>query len=60
MGCQFYGGFYLLFDAYVGTNKYGILPVRRRQSLAALDLLENPPAPNTKLLAAARAFPNPS
>jgi uncharacterized protein (DUF1778 family) len=28
-----------------------------RDSLRVLDLLENPPAPNTKLLAAARALP---
>jgi uncharacterized protein (DUF1778 family) len=28
-----------------------------RDSLRALDLLENPPAPNARLLAAARALP---
>jgi uncharacterized protein (DUF1778 family) len=28
-----------------------------RDSLRVLDLLENPPAPNSKLLAAARALP---
>jgi len=31
-----------------------------RDSLRVLDLLENPPAPNAKLLAAARALPKPS
>ena len=31
-----------------------------RDSLRVLDLLENPPAPNIKLLAAARALPKPS
>jgi uncharacterized protein (DUF1778 family) len=29
-----------------------------RDSLLALDLLENPPAPNAKLMAAAKALPN--
>lgn len=29
-----------------------------RDSLLALDLLENPPAPNAKLIAAAKALPN--
>jgi len=31
-----------------------------RDSLRVLDLLENPPAPNAKLMAAARALPKPS
>src|ERR1700722_672152 len=31
-----------------------------RDSLHVLDLLENPPAPNEKMLAAARALPKPS
>lgn len=31
-----------------------------RDSLRVLELLENPPAPNSKLLAAARALPEPS
>ena len=31
-----------------------------RDSLRVLNLLENPPAPNRKLLAAARALPRPS
>ena len=31
-----------------------------RDSLRVLDLLENPPAPNAKLAAAARALPKPS
>ncbi len=31
-----------------------------RDSLRVLDLLENPPAPNAKLLAAAKALPKPS
>jgi uncharacterized protein (DUF1778 family) len=31
-----------------------------RDSFRVLDLLENPPAPNAKLLAAARALPKPS
>jgi uncharacterized protein (DUF1778 family) len=31
-----------------------------RDSLRVLELLENPPAPNTRLLAAARALPGPS
>jgi uncharacterized protein (DUF1778 family) len=31
-----------------------------RDSLRVLDLLEHPPAPNAKLLAAARALPKPS
>ena len=31
-----------------------------RDSLRVMDLLENPPAPNAKLLAAAQAMPKPS
>ena len=33
------------------------LQLSERDSLRVLDLLENPPAPNAKLLAAARALP---
>lgn len=33
------------------------LQLSERDSLRVLDLLENPPAPNAKLLAAARAMP---
>lgn len=33
------------------------LQLSERDSLRALDLLDNPPAPNTKLLAAAHALP---
>ena len=33
------------------------VPLSPRDSLRVLDLLENPPAPNPKLLAAARALP---
>ncbi len=32
-------------------------PITERDSLRVLDLLENPPAPNAKLRAAARALP---
>ena len=34
------------------------LRLSERDSLLALDLLENPPAPNAKLMAAAKALPN--
>jgi len=34
------------------------LQLSERDSLAVLDLLEHPPAPNEKLLAAARALPD--
>ena len=33
------------------------LPLPERDSLRVLELLENPPAPNTRLLAAAKALP---
>jgi uncharacterized protein (DUF1778 family) len=33
------------------------LQLSERDSLLVLELLENPPAPNTRLLAAARALP---
>jgi uncharacterized protein (DUF1778 family) len=33
------------------------LPLSERDSLRVLELLENPPAPNTRLLAAAKALP---
>ena len=33
------------------------LQLSERDSLRVLDLLENPPAPNARLVAAARAFP---
>jgi uncharacterized protein (DUF1778 family) len=35
------------------------LQLSERDSLRVLDLLENPPAPNAKLTAAARALPKP-
>lgn len=34
------------------------LRLSERDSLLALDLLENPPVPNAKLMAAAKALPN--
>jgi len=34
------------------------LQLSERDSLRVLDVLENPPAPNARLLAAARALPN--
>jgi uncharacterized protein (DUF1778 family) len=36
------------------------LHLSERDSLRVLDLLENPPAPNAKLLTAAKALPKPS
>src|ERR1700721_736009 len=36
------------------------MQLSERDSLRVLDLLENPPAPSSKLLAAARALPKPS
>lgn len=33
------------------------VPLSERDSMRVLDVLENPPAPNAKLLAAARALP---
>jgi uncharacterized protein (DUF1778 family) len=36
------------------------LQLSGRDSLRVLDLLENPPGPNAKLLAAAKALPKPS
>ena len=39
------------------VDKADRLQVSARDSLRVLDLLENPPAPNTRLRAAARALP---
>lgn len=36
------------------------VPLSERDSLRVLAVLEQPPAPNTRLLAAAEALPNPS
>jgi len=39
------------------TDEASHVELSGRDSLRVLDLLENPPAPNSKLLAAARALP---
>jgi uncharacterized protein (DUF1778 family) len=39
------------------TQKADRVPLSSRDSLRVLNLLENPPAPNARLLAAARAMP---
>ena len=40
-----------------GSSKAEHLALSERDSLRVLDVLENPPAPNAKLLAAARRLP---
>ncbi len=44
--------------AKAAIKKAGHLRLSGKDSLRVLDLLENTPAPNSKLLAAARALPN--
>ena len=43
--------------AEVDVKESDHLQLSERDSLRVLDLLENPPAPNAKLLGAARALP---
>lgn len=42
-------------DAVIGQDEHVMLS--ERDSLRVLDLLENPPSPNARLIAAARALP---
>jgi uncharacterized protein (DUF1778 family) len=46
-----------LLAAKAVVKKAEHMQLSRRDSLRVLDMLENPPAPNAKLLAAARALP---
>jgi uncharacterized protein (DUF1778 family) len=51
-------GEYALLAAKVLAGEPGDVQLSERDSLRVVDLLENSPAPNSKLLAAARALPN--
>jgi uncharacterized protein (DUF1778 family) len=46
-----------LLAAKAVIEEADLVQLSERDSLRVLDLLENPPAPNAKLLAAARAMP---
>jgi uncharacterized protein (DUF1778 family) len=48
---------YALVAAKAVIKEAEHMQLSERDSLRVLDLLENPPAPNSKLLAAARALP---
>jgi uncharacterized protein (DUF1778 family) len=48
---------YALPAAKVIAEELGHVQLSERDSMRVLDLLENPPAPNSKLLAAAQALP---
>jgi uncharacterized protein (DUF1778 family) len=48
---------YALLAAKAAVKEAEHVQLSRRDSLRVLALLENPPAPNSKLLAAARALP---
>jgi uncharacterized protein (DUF1778 family) len=50
-------GEYELLAAKVVAEEPGHVQLSERDSLRVLALLENPPAPNSKLLAAAQALP---
>jgi uncharacterized protein (DUF1778 family) len=50
-------GEYALLAAKVVAEEPGHVQLSERDNLRVVDLVENPPEPNSKLLAAARALP---